>query len=449
MKAVVIGAGEVGYHISKFLSLTHDVIVVENDEEALRRADELDVQVVEGNGANADILASVLPDANILVAVTGVDEINIVACMTAKLIIRSHPGWRETKTIARVSNPDYIDAPVTSRAQVGVDLMICPELALASEVAEVLSNPYAIDAEMFAGGKVQMMEFAVHPDSRLVGERMQDLKLGDSCIVSAIFRGNEIIIPHGEDLIKANDHMVIVGKPRAMENLEVVFGSKEPHHRNRILLIGCGIVGFYLAKIIDKDENADLKIIEYRKSRCIEVAEMLENALILNGDGTDVNLLREENIEEMDVVIAVTDNDEKNLLCSLLAKQMGAKKVIARADRSDYVPLFEMVGIDIAVSPRAATINEVLKLTMGKGIEALATLEGDKAEIIEYTAPEHSKIVGKPLSKVKFPKGAIVTMVVHKDEVTIPQGDFIIREGDKVIIFALSSATHNVEKLFK
>jgi trk system potassium uptake protein TrkA len=447
MKAVIIGAGQVGFHIARFLSLTHDVIVIEKDEEALRRADELDVQVIEGNGANADILASVLPDVDILVAVTGIDEVNIVACMTAKLIIRSH-GWKDTKTIARVSNPDYIDVPVTSRAQVGVDIMICPELALASEVAEVLSNPSAIDAEMFAGGKVQMMEFAIRPDNKLVGKRMQDLELDDCCIVSAIFREKEIIIPHGDDLIRANDHMVVVGKPRAMENLESVFGNEAPH-RTRILLIGCGIVGFYLAKIIDKDENADLKIIEYRKSRCIEVAEILENALILNGDGTDVSLLREENIEDMDVVIAVTDNDEKNLLCSLLAKQMGAKKVIARADRSDYVPLFEMVGIDIAVSPREATVNEVLKLTMGKGIEALATLEGEKAEIIEFTASDQSKIVGKPLSKIKFPKGAIVTMVVHNDEVIIPRGDFIIRIGDRVIVFALSSASRSVEKLFR
>lgn len=448
MKAIVIGAGEVGYHIAKFLSLTHDVIVVEKDEEVARRADELDVQVLEGNGANADILADIIHDVDILVAVTGIDEVNIVACMTAKLIIKSHPGWRDTKTIARVSNPDYIDVPITSRAQVGVDIMICPELALASEVAEVLSSPSAIDTEVFAGGRVQMMEFAVRPDSKLVGTQIQDLKLDDCCIVSAIFRKQEIVIPHGNDTINANDHMVVVGKTKALEELDRVFGNVEPH-RNRILLIGCGIVGFYLAKLIDKDENADLKIIEHRKSRCIEVAEILENALILNGDGTDVNLLREENIEDMDVVLAVMDNDEKNLLCSLLAKQMGAKKVIARADRPDYIPLFEMIGIDMAVSPREATVNEVLKLTMGKGIEKLTTLEGEKAEIIEYTTSRYSKIIGKSLDKVKFPKDAIVTTVVHNDDIIIPRGDSIIREGDRVIVFALSSAVSAVEKFFK
>jgi trk system potassium uptake protein TrkA len=447
MKAVIIGAGEVGYHIAKFLSLTQDVIVVEKDEEVARKADELDVQVLEGNGANADILASILQDADILVAVTGVDEVNIVACMTAKLIIRSRPGWIETKTIARVSNPDYIDVPVTSRSQVGVDIMICPELALASEVAEVLSSPSAIGTELFAGGKVQMMEFAIRPNNRFVGKQIQDLNLDECCIVSAIFRKNEIIIPHGDDFIQTNDHIVVVGKPKALEELGRIFGNEEPH-RTKILLIGCGIVGFYLAKLIDKDDKADLKVIEYRKSRCIEVAEILENTLILNGDGTDVNLLKEENIEEMDVVLAVTDNDEKNLLCSLLAKQMGAKKVIARADRSDYVPLFEMIGIDMAVSPREATVNEVLKLTMGKRIEKLATLEGEKAEMIEYTTSRYSKILGKSLEKIKFPKGAIVTTIVHNDEIIIPKGDSIIREGDKVIVFALSSAVSAVEKFF-
>jgi trk system potassium uptake protein len=448
MKAIVIGAGEVGYHIAKFLSAIHDVTVVEKDEDVAQRADELDVQVLEGNGANADILASIIHDADILVAVTGFDEVNIVACMTAKLIIRSHPGWKETKTIARVSNPDYIDVPVTSRSQVGVDIMICPELALASEVAEVLSSPSAIDTELFAGGKVQMMEFAIRPDSKLVGKQIQDLKLDDCCIVSAIFRKQEIVIPHGNDVINANDHIVVVGKPRALEELSRVFGNVEPH-RNRILLIGCGIVGFYLAKLIDKDKSADLKIIEYKKSRCIEVAETLVNALILNGDGTDLSLLREEGIENMDVVLAVTDNDEKNLLCSLLAKQMGAKKVIARADRPDYVPLFEMIGIDMAVSPREATVNEVLKLTMGKGIEKLTMLEGEKAEIIEYTTSRYSKIIGKSLEKVKLPKDALVTTIVHNDEIIIPRGDSVIREGDRVIVFVLSSSVSAVEKFFK
>ncbi len=444
MKAVIIGAGEVGYHIAKSLYLTNDVVIIDDDEEACRRADELDVQVIQGNGANVSILSNVLQNTDLLVAVTGNDEVNIVACMASKLIVED---TRPIKTIARVTNPDYIDKPVAKRMQIGIDIMICPELALASEVADVLSIPSAIDAEVFAEGKVEMMEFVVTPDNILVGKEMQDLQLSDCCIVSALFRNAEVIIPHGSDTIKANDHMVVIGKPDAMKNIRGIFGEVSGK-RSKILIIGGGVVGFYLANLINKND-VNLKIIDNNRERCECVADTLPDVLVLHGDGTDVNLLKEEGVHEMDVVIAVTDSDEKNMLCALLSKQLGAKKVIARADRSEYVPLFEMVGVDSAISPREATVNEVLKLTMGTGIEALTTIEGEKADIIEYTALKKSKIVGKPLKKVKFPTGAIVSMVVHGDETIVPRGDYTIEEGDRVVVFSLPSVVKDVERMFK
>ncbi len=444
MKTVIIGAGEVGYHIAKSLYLTNDVVIIDDDEEACRRADELDVQIIQGNGANVSILSNVLQNTDLLVAVTGNDEVNIVACMASKLIVEDN---KPIKTIARVTNPDYIDKPVAKRMQIGIDIMICPELALASEVADVLSIPSAIDAEVFAEGKVEMMEFVVTPDNILVGKEMQDLQLSDCCIVSALFRNAEVIIPHGSDTIKANDHMVVIGKPDAMKNIRGIFGEVSGK-RSKILIIGGGVVGFYLANLINKND-VNLKIIDNNRERCECVADTLPDVLVLHGDGTDVNLLKEEGVHEMDVVIAVTDSDEKNMLCALLSKQLGAKKVIARADRSEYVPLFEMVGVDSAISPREATVNEVLKLTMGTGIEALTTIEGEKADIIEYTALKKSKIVGKPLKKVKFPTGAIVSMVVHEDETIVPRGDYIIEEGDRVVVFSLPSAVKDVERMFK
>ncbi|NOR49214.1 MAG: Trk system potassium transporter TrkA [Methanosarcinaceae archaeon] len=444
MKAVIIGAGEVGYHIAKSLYLTNDVVIIDEDEDACQRADELDVQVIQGNGANVSILSNVLKNADLLVAVTGNDEVNIVACMASKLIVEDN---KPIKTIARVTNPDYIDKPVAKRTQIGIDTMICPELALASEVADVLSIPSAIDAEVFAEGKVEMMEFVVTPDNILVGKEMQDLQLSDCCIVSALFRNAEVIIPHGSDTIKANDHMVVIGKPDAMKNIRGIFGEVSGK-RSKILIIGGGVVGFYLANLINKND-VNLKIIDNNRERCECVADDLPDVLVLHGDGTDVNLLKEEGVHEMDVVIAVTDSDEKNMLCALLSKQLGAKKVIARADRSEYVPLFEMVGVDSAISPREATVNEVLKLTMGTGIEALTTIEGEKADIIEYIALKKSKIVGKPLKKVKFPTGAIVSMIVHGDETIVPRGDHTIEEGDRVVVFSLPSAVKDVERMFK
>lgn len=444
MKIVIVGAGEVGYHIAKSLYLTNDVIIIDKDEEACQRVDELDVQVIQGNGANVSILANVLVDTDLLVAVTGNDEVNIVACMASKLIVEDK---KSIKTIARVTNPDYIDKPVAKRTQIGIDTMICPELALASEVADLLSIPSAIDSEIFADGKVEMMEFVVRPENTLVGKHMHDLQLSDCCIVSALFRDAEVIIPHGSDTIKANDHMVVIGKPDAMKDIRGLFGEVSGK-RSRIMVIGGGVVGFYLAKLINKND-VDLKIIDNNRERCECVADLLTDVLVLHGDGTDVNLLKEEGVHEMDVVIAATDSDEKNMLCALLSKQLGAKKVFARAGRSEYVPLFEMVGVDSAINPREATVNEVLKLTMGTGIEALTTIESEKADIIEYTASRRSKIVGKPLKNIKFPVGAIVSMVVHKDKTIVPRGDYVIEDGDRVVIFLLPSAVKDVERMFK
>ena len=199
----------------------------------------------------------------------------------------------------------------------------------------------------------------------------------------------------------------------------------------------------------DRRARRHIKIIESRRARCEDIADKLSGVLVLNGDGTDITLLKDEGINEMDVVISVTDSDEKNLLCSLIAKKLGAKKVIARSDRSDYISLFEMVGVDSAVSPRGATVNEVLKLTMGTSIGTITTIEGQKARIIEYTASAKSKIVGKPLREVKFPPGAIVSMIVHNGRTIVPRGSHVVEENDRVVVFTLPSSIAAVEKLFK
>ena len=444
MKIIIIGAGEVGYHIAKSLYLENDLVIIDEDEDACLRVDEFDVQVIQGNGANAAILEKVLIGADLLVAVTGDDEVNIVSCMAAKLIKQSNKNF---KTMARVSNPDYIDRPVAKRTQVGIDVMVCPELALASEVADILSIPSAIDSESFADGKVKMMEFVVKDNSDIAGKHLRDIDLLDCCIVSALFRGSQLIIPHGEDIIQAGDHIVIIGKTEAMKDISSFFGEINKS-RSRVMIIGGGVVGFYLAQLLE-NTRLNVKIIEKGRHRSEMVADNLQKALVLRGDGSDLNLLKEEGVGEMDVVISVTDSDEKNLLCSLMAKQLGAKKVIVRADHFDYVPLFEMVGVDRAVSPREATVNEVLKLTMGTGIEALTTIEGEKAEIIEYTVSSKSRVTGKLLKDVNFPDDSLVSMVVHGGVTIIPRGNYRIREGDHLLVFSLPTAHQAVEKLFK
>jgi trk system potassium uptake protein TrkA len=230
-----------------------------------------------------------------------------------------------------------------------------------------------------------------------------------------------------------------------MKDISSFFGKIK---KNTAMIIGGGIVGLYLAQLLETTDMK-IKIIEKDRYRSEMVADTLKKTLVLWGDGTDLSLLKEEGVGEMDVVISVTDNDEKNLLCSLLAKQMGTKKVIVRADHFDYVPLFEMVGVDRAVSPREATINEVLKLTMGTGIEALTTIEGDKAEIVEYTVSKKSKINDKLLKNVDFPEGSIASMVINDNSTIVPRGNYKVKEGDHILVFSIPSVLPDVEKLFK
>jgi trk system potassium uptake protein TrkA len=254
------------------------------------------------------------------------------------------------------------------------------------------------------------------------------------------------MIPHGDDIIQKDDRVVLVGKPEAIEDTRKLF-EETRKNTGKIAVVGGGKVGYYLIKLLDT-KNYKLTLLEINKKKCEGLAQALQNVLVINGDGTDITLMKEENIGSMDAVIVVTDNDEKNLICALLAKRLGAKKVIARADRPDYAELFELVGVDVAISPIQATVNEVLKFTMGVGIDSLVTIEGEKGKIIELTAKHGSKIINKKLRDVNFPRGAIVSAIVREMEVIIPGGENMILANDKVVIFALPSALPDVEGLF-
>ncbi len=444
MRIVIIGAGEVGYHIARVLCNDNDIIVIESDAEKSTIMDELDVQTMIGNGADVKLLTKVLPGTDLVVAVTGIDEVNIVACMASKLITKK--GDKVATTIARVSNPTYIDEPVAERKNIGIDEMICPELTLALEIAEIVSVPSAMDVVKFSNGKLEMVEFKINDDNPFRNKSLADCSIPASTVVTALFRKGDVIIPKGDDVIFLNDRLVILGKPDAMDEIKKAFDETEGD-TNKVAIIGGGTVGVYLANMLEK-QGFDIKLVEKDAARCESIAETLSKTLVLNGDGMDIALLNDENIGEMDAVVAVTQSDEKNLLCALLAKQLGVKKVIARVDKPEYVNLFELVGIDVAVSSRQTTANEVLKTTFGEKVGYITSLEGEKAKVVELTANKKSKIIKKPISKIKFPRDAIISAIVRDDEVIIPGGTDQIVEGDQVIVFALPTAISDVENLF-
>ena len=444
MRIIIIGAGEVGRHIARVLCNDNDVIVIESDPERCTMMDELDVQTLLGNGADVKMLTGVLPGADLVVAVTGTDEVNIVACMASKLITRK--GDKIATTIARVSNPSYIDEPVAERKSIGIDVMICPELTLALEIAEIVSVPSAMEVVKFSNGKLEMVEFKVNDDNPFRNKSLVDCNIPASAVVTAIFRKGNVVIPKGDDIIFLNDRLVILGKPDAMNLIKKIFDENK-ERTNKVTIIGGGTVGVYLASMLEKQEF-DIKLVELDATRCESIAESLPHTLILNGDGMDLSILNDENIGEMDAVIAVTQSDEKNLLCALLAKQLGAKKVIARVDKPEYINLFELVGIDVAVSSRQTTANEVLKTTFGGKVGYITSLEGEKAKVIQLTANDRSKITKKPISKIKFPRDAIISAIIRGDDVIIPGGTDQVMDGDQVVVFALPAVVSDVENLF-
>lgn len=443
MHIIIIGAGDVGYHLAKAIYQDHEVVIIEKDENDLEQVIGLDVQVIQGNGANVKVLKQAgVENSDLVVAVTNHDELNIVASMAAKLLTKNG-----IKTIAMISNPDYINEPVTMREQIGMNIMICPELSLAYQMYQILSIPSAVDVQDFVGGMVKMIEFKVDDANVLVNRPLKEIQFPQCSMISAIFRDSDVIIPGGDDIIRSNDRLVMIGKEDAIKEIRKWF--EVSNQTKKMLIVGGGTVGFYLIELLRKNDF-NITLVEKDLKRCEMIAESLPNIMVINGDGTDMKILKEVNVPGMDAVVSVTNSDEKNLLCSLLAKQLGAIKVMARVDRTEYTQLFEMVGVDVAMSSREATINEVLKTTLLKtGIQSIATLEGEKAEVLELTARAGSKIVRKPLKSVKFPKDAIVSTIVRESNVIVPDGNTQIQPLDKVIVFTKLEIVSEVEELFK
>lgn len=435
MRILITGVGEVGYHVASALTDQHDVTIIDKDPEACKRMKELDIKVLEGNGANAKLLKQAgIRNMDLVLAVTGNDEVNIITC-----IIASNMGV--SQTIARVSNPEYIDQPVKHRQHIGVSYMICPELVMAEELAQTLYFPSMLMNRSLAKGRVELIEFKVGEHTPLQGS-LEAIELPKGCNIIAFNRGGEITIPNAQDIIQPKDHLIMLCDSTTLPALRE--SIKEKKTDEKVVIVGGGMVGFYLAGRLEK-AGFDLNLLEIDKDRCIEMAEHLSDTMILNGDGTDISLLKEENVSEADVVFAVTGNDEKNLLSSLLAKQLGAAKIISRVNKSEYIKLFEMVGVDRAVSPGQVTVDAVLQLILGG--EDVITLSDDRMEVVEFAARKKAKAIGKNIVK-EVPDQSVVGMVLRNNVAIIPDERFKVEEGDLVFILVLPSSISKVKKLF-
>jgi len=443
LKIIIIGAGKVGCQIAKTLSSeNHDVTLIEkNDTIRLSVQNNLDVLTILGNGANVRTLEKAgIKEADIVIAVTSSDEVNMIACMTAT-------QFGVPKKIARIRNPEYLYAKALSREKVGIDLTINPERATAREIVKLLKSPINVaQVQSFAGGKVQLFELKVEEGFPFINQQLKSIIFKYPILVAAIFRNDKIIIPDGEERIAVGDNLYILIRKDYFAGLSEIFNEKTLNMQN-VLILGGSRIGIQTALILAK-LGINTKLIERDKEKCEKIAERLPRTLVINGDGTSIDLLKSEGIETTDGFVAVTGFDEENLLVALLAKHLGAKKVIAKVDRVNYIPILEKIGVNAVVNPRMTTASAILRFIRRGQIISLTLLKEGEAEVIELIVSPHAKIINTPLKKANLPQNSIIGAIVRKNKVIIPHGDDIIQPEDKVIIFALSSDIKKIEKIF-
>jgi trk system potassium uptake protein TrkA len=446
MHIIVVGAGEVGYHVAERLSAQqHDVVIVDVEPHRLEYvANHLDVGVVEGSGTSQAVLEEAgVTRAELLLAVTNVDEVNLVSCMSA----RAEPGLMK---VARVSNPDfYRDARNLKPDIFGVDVLINPERELALETMRLLQSTAASDVAVFAGGAVQLLGVVVPEDAPIAGQRLVDLaaKYGNRPILTvAIERNGETIVPSGSTEIRVGDHLYVAAKADEVPaSLELI--GYEPSTVRRVMITGGSTEAYYLSQMLQQHHVQTTLLIADRQ-RAQEMAEELDRVLVLHGDATDVELLELEGVGGTDGFVALTEHDETNILSSLVAKRAGARQVITLVNKRDYIPLARHIGLDAAVSPRLSAANAILRYVRRGSVTRVATFAGSDAEAISFEVTAASPLVGKSLAAAAFPTGSIVAAIVRGADVIVPRGTDEIAEGDTVIVFTLPEALQDVTELF-
>jgi len=445
MKIIIIGAGEVGFYIAQRLSEENqDVVIIEKDPIKIREVQNvIDVQAILGSGTNPSALIEAgIKQSDMLVAATDSDESNLIACLYAQYLTDY------ITKIARVKNSDYMKhSEIFNQDFLNIDLIINPQSEMVSSMLRLIEVPEASEVIDFAEGKIKLIGITIKDNSPLVGRKLSSFTDFEHVfLVGVIVRGEKVIIPGGRDTIQPNDLIYCVIHKENIANIFRLMNVRE-EGLGRIIIIGGGETGLALATSLDAT-TINTKIIEKDGQRCLELAEKLKRVVVLNGDGTDREFLLEENIADVDIMVVITGDDENNVLISLLGKALGAKKTVTRIGNLSYIPLISAIGIDTVVSPRLSAIRAILQFIRKGKVICVAPLKGEGAEAIELEALETSDIVNIPLSRIKFPKEAIIGAIVRGKEVIIPRGHNMIKPHDHLIIFALKGAIQKIQKLF-
>ncbi len=445
MHIIIVGGGQVGTEISARLSKDHDVVIIEhNNKISSQIENQLDVLVVEGNGASCSILEKAgIKKTELLVAVTEIDEVNIISCMLAK-------SYGVIKTVARIRNPEYAQGEnILTNEQLGINYIINPEDITAQEIKKTIDFPEVNELEYYADGSIKMVGLTLKADDLVTNVPLKDIPIPENSIICAIVRDNgEVLVPSGNDTMLPGDEVYILSK-RNTNTVQSIFKREEKKNYN-IIIAGGGRVGFRLAELLEKTPNNKfrIKIIDKDMERCRKIAEKLSQTIILNGDVTDNIFLKSEEIEKADIFIAVTGDDEINLFSTLLAKQLGAKRTVSEVIRPDYNIILSNLNIDKVVSPRLLTASRIMRLILKGDIINLTILKEEKAEIVEIILPKNASVCGKELRSAGLPKGVLVGAISRQGNVFVPGGNDRLLPDDSIVIFTLHPLLSSIEKLF-
>lgn len=451
MKIIIIGTGKVGFSLAEqLLNEKHDITIVDTQDSALRRAtDALDIMSVKGNGVSTDTLREAgAEDADLLVAATNSDEVNMVCCLTAK-----HLGAKYT--IARIRNPEYNLGLHELKKNMGIDMVINPENATAVEISRLLRFPSAANIETFCRGRVELIGFRLQEGDFLVNQPLHALSAQVkqlSLLVCAVDRDGEVTIPNGSFVPQVGDKLYLIGRPTSLDQFFRLLGRYSPKVKT-VFIVGGGKISVYLTAILEKMKMR-VKIVELSEKRCRLVSEMMPRTTVICGDGTDQELLESERMSAADAFVALTDRDEDNLIISLYAMQQGMHKVVTKCNRQNYTGIARAVGLDSVISPKLITAAQILQLvrgmqnSQGSVMNTLYRIADGKTEAMEFTVGPSTRHLNVPLRDLHLHKGILIAVIMRDGEIIIPEGSSCIQEGDSVIIISRDRPIQDLNDIY-
>lgn len=444
MKALVVGAGKLGYRLAaSLLDEDYEVTVVDNNEDVIENiSNSLDVFSICANALDFGVLEELdISLFDYVVATTTNDEANVIVCTISKKLGAKY-------AIARVRDPEYRKHLDFISEELEIDKIINPDNATARSIVKYLMKRYQLYSDEFAGGKVSLVEFNIGNDPNFINKKIMDIQNINNLLIAAISRNGEAIIPNGRTVLEENDVIILAGKS---EKIEVFDKDHTGINRTRSLrstmILGGGKTGLYLAMLLLK-ENIEVTIVEINKGRCLELKEMVPDANIINGDGTDIAILEEEMVHTYDSFVAATGIDEANLLMSLVAKQSGIYKSVAKISRTNYDKVLDKLDIDAVFNTSYITAAEMLKEIRGKSSLALHLLLNGQVECVELMIKEKQLVCGKALENLSLPEGILIIAIIRDNKMIVPNGKTVLESGDRIILFSMHKLAPRVQKIF-